>query len=57
MNKSQKPNCEKAAPVREKDLRFAKGTSHVDNPGQTPMDDDATGGGLFAFPFVQQAMQ
>jgi hypothetical protein len=34
---------------------------HVDNPGQTPMKDGliriACGGGLLAFPFIQQAMQ
>jgi len=34
---------------------------HVDNPGQTPMKDGlvrlGAGGGLLAFPFIQQAMQ
>jgi hypothetical protein len=34
---------------------------HVDNPGQTPMKDGliriGCGGGLLAFPFIQQAMQ
>lgn len=45
MNKSQKPDREKIVPLREKDLRIAKGAaedplaSHVDNPGQTPMKD------------------
>ena len=57
MNKSQKPDCEKVVPVREKDLRSAQGGAHVDNPGQTPMDDGTTGGALLAFPFIQQAMQ
>lgn len=44
MNK--KPNREKVVPVQERSLTFAKGTDdadklkqHVDNPGQTPMDD------------------
>ena len=35
--------------------------NHVDNPGQTPMKDGlirlGCGGGLLAFPFIQQAMQ
>lgn len=57
MNKRQKPDCEKAVPVREKDLRFAEGGAHVDNPGQTPMKDDPESGALLAFPFIQQAMQ
>lgn len=57
MNKSQKTDREKVVPVREKDLRSAKGGAHVDNPGQTPMDDGTTGSGLLAFPFIQQAMQ
>jgi hypothetical protein len=57
MNKSQKPNREKVVPVREKDLRSAKGGAHVDNPGQTPMKDGTTEGGLLAFPCIQQAMQ
>jgi len=56
MNKSQKPNREKVAPVQEKDLRFVKGGAHVDNPGQTPMKDDTESGALLAFPFIQQAM-
>lgn len=34
---------------------------HVDNPGQTPMKDGliriGCGGGLLAFPFIQNAMQ
>lgn len=34
---------------------------HVDNPGQTPMKDGLVrigcGGGLLAFPFIQNAMQ
>lgn len=34
---------------------------HVDNPGNTPMKDGlvrlGAGGGLLAFPFIQQAMQ
>lgn len=34
---------------------------HVDNPGQTPMKDGlvriGAGGGLLAFPFIQNAMQ
>lgn len=57
MNKSQKPDREKVVPIREKDLRLAKGGAHVDNPGQTPMKDDETSGGLLAFPFIQNAMQ
>jgi hypothetical protein len=57
MNKSQKPDREKVVPVREKDLRSAKGGAHVDNPGQTPMDDGEAGRALLAFPFIQQAMQ
>jgi hypothetical protein len=56
MNKSQKSDREKTVPVQEKALRFARGGAHVDNPGQTPMDDGATGSGLLAFPFIQQAM-
>lgn len=46
MNK--KPNHEKVVPVQEWVLTFAKGTEdasrlkqHVDNPGQTPMNDDS----------------
>jgi hypothetical protein len=35
--------------------------NHVDNPGQTAMKDGliriGAGGGLLAFPFIQQAMQ
>jgi hypothetical protein len=35
--------------------------NHVDNPGQTPMKDGlvriGAGGGLLAFPFIQNAMQ
>lgn len=57
MNKSQKPDREKAVPVEEKALRFAKGGAHVDNPGQAPMKDDPESGALLAFPFIQQAMQ
>ena len=57
MNKSQKPDREKVVPVREKDLRSARGGAHVDNPGQTPMADGTTDGALLAFPFIQQAMQ
>ena len=56
MHKSQKPSRENIVPIREKDLRSAQGR-HVDNPGQTPMTDDATGSALLAFPFIQQAMQ
>ena len=57
MNKSQKPGREKVVSVREKDLRFAKGGAHVDNPGQTPMKDDTESSALLAFPFIQSAMQ
>jgi hypothetical protein len=57
MNKSQKQHRKKIVPIREKDLRSAQGGAHVDNPGQTPMDDGTTSGALLAFPFIQQAMQ
>jgi hypothetical protein len=40
MKKSKKPGRENIKPVQEKDLPFAKGGQHVDNPGQTPMKDD-----------------
>ena len=39
MKKSQKPNRRDVTPVQEKDLSFAQGAQHVDNPAQTPMKD------------------
>ncbi|HSU84147.1 MAG TPA: hypothetical protein VLR69_17135 [Thermoanaerobaculia bacterium] len=48
MDKSRKPDRQRAVPVQEKDLRFAMGGAeslsvdtyqHVDNPGQTAMKD------------------
>jgi hypothetical protein len=39
MKKSKKLDREKVTPIQEKDLPLAKGAQHVDNPGQTAMND------------------
>jgi len=39
MTKNRKPVREKIVPIQESALRLAMGGQHVDNPGQTPMDD------------------
>ena len=39
MTKNRKPARETIVPIQEKTLKCATGGQHVDNPGQTPMED------------------
>jgi hypothetical protein len=39
MTKNRKPGRETIVPIQESTLKLAMGGQHVDNPGQTPMED------------------